>query len=307
MNAVVEIFDDAWVFLTGGSNNVGDYLVEGKKLDKSVIDGWHEVLQRRKDQIQSLNAEYLHVVAPEKLTVYADKCQLISDYLNSPAHQIERGMPAHLLDTVWLNPVNFFNKQKQDFPLYSKTDSHWNFFGAYCTYQLIQARLQLPTNPSILAGEKQKNWTTMDLGAKYDPPLRERVFFYKLSGNVERSYANELVEFKEAMGRENDPGLHVGSYVIYRNSDPVVPRKVLLFGDSFSEYRGHLLTGLLAETYAEVHFVWCASMDTQLIERVRPDIVISELAERFMPRTIPGDDIDIRAFEKRVLESHANV
>ena len=67
---------------------------------------------------------------------------------------------------------------------------------------------------------------------------------------------------------------------------------VLLFGDSFSEFRPHLLTAMLAETYRDLHFVWSASLDFDLIGHIRPQIVISEIAERLMA-TLPDDSFQV--------------
>ena len=70
--------------------------------------------------------------------------------------------------------------------------------------------------------------------------------------------------------------------------------------NSFSEYRPHLLTGLLAETFRTVLFVWSTSIDYGLVERFRPDVVITEMAERFIKnlpeRNIPVDGFDLDSF-----------
>jgi hypothetical protein len=68
--------------------------------------------------------------------------------------------------------------------------------------------------------------------------------------------------------------------------------KVVLFGTSFSEYRTHLLTGMLAETVSELHFVWSTSIDFDYVEREKPDILIAEIAERFIP-TCPSNNFSI--------------
>ena len=75
----------------------------------------------------------------------------------------------------------------------------------------------------------------------------------------------------------------------------------MLFGSSFSEYRAEcsLLTFLAALIYKEVHFVWSTSLDLRLIERIRPDLAILELPERFIT-SCPTDTFDLLAHENRV-------
>jgi alginate O-acetyltransferase complex protein AlgJ len=57
-----------------------------------------------------------------------------------------------------------------------------------------------------------------------------------------------------------------------------------------------MLTGMLAETVAELHFVWSASVDWSYVERVRPDVLVCEMAERFTAR-VPSDDFDLAAHQ----------
>lgn len=49
---------------------------------------------------------------------------------------------------------------------------------------------------------------------------------------------------------------------------------------------------MLAETYRDMHFVWSTNLDYDLIARIRPQIVITEIAERFMG-TRPTDKFTV--------------
>lgn len=77
----------------------------------------------------------------------------------------------------------------------------------------------------------------------------------------------------------------------------------MLFGDSFSECREHLLTGMLAETFREVHFIWNPNIDYEYVNFIQPDVVITELAERFMTR-VPADKLDIQSFAAERLANY---
>jgi hypothetical protein len=52
---------------------------------------------------------------------------------------------------------------------------------------------------------------------------------------------------------------------------------------------------LVAQTFREVHFFWSNSIDYDYITETKPDIVLSELAERFVKR-VPDDKRDLRPF-----------
>jgi hypothetical protein len=50
---------------------------------------------------------------------------------------------------------------------------------------------------------------------------------------------------------------------------------------------------MLAETARDVEFVWSSNLDWAFIKRVRPDVVIYELVERFMT-ILANDKLSIR-------------
>lgn len=300
----IDIYDDAWVFLLEGSNSVADYYVRRKSVPTASIDGWNRILRARMKYCNEIGAKYIHIVAPEKLGIYSDKTTLDVQINSAPVSQIQSGLDEDLVSEIWINPSDFLRAQKSNYKVYSKTDSHWNFFGAYSSYQLIQSKLGLLVNAKILNSSREEKWSTMDLGGKFDPPLQEKVHYYSMTDNVQRTYANPIVEYKESIGKPNEVGLHVGSHVRYENSDPLIDKKVIIFGDSFSEYRGHLLTGMFAETYAEVNFIWNSSLDKKFITKLNPDVVITELAERFMPKTVPSDQFCLTEYENKLISRY---
>jgi len=55
-----------------------------------------------------------------------------------------------------------------------------------------------------------------------------------------------------------------------------------------------MLTGMFADTVEEMMFVWSASIDWQIVDAYKPDVLLTEIAERFM-RVVPADDIDLRS------------
>ena len=138
-----------------------------------------------------------------------------------------------------------------------------------------------------------------DLGAKLDPPVRETMRVREVQRDAVRVFANPLVEGHEARGTAAD--LHVGAHVVFRNESPAAdPRTLMLFGDSCSHFHPIFLTGLLAESFRELHFVWSANLDWAYIERVRPHLLLVEVAERFLAR-VPTDRFDVAAEGARAL------
>jgi hypothetical protein len=281
----IDIFPDGWIFLLGGSNNVRQYWVDENRIDTKVLEKWADIYKKRLDFFKKEGITYLSTFAPEKLSIYPGKTPFIINDSYIPSIQLISYLKNHFdVDDFIINLIPYLRKQSEHFLTYHKTDSHWNFHGAFSAYQLIQARLREPIYTEALSRPKKYSWGVLDLGGKLIPPLKEKIFYYNSSDRFKRTFANKLVELKERDNRTNDAGLHVGSYVVFENDDCLSEKTIMIFGDSFSEYRDHLLTGLFAETYKEVHFIWNANLDFDLIKKVKPDIVISEMAERFIPK-----------------------
>jgi hypothetical protein len=132
----------------------------------------------------------------------------------------------------------------------------------------------------------------LDLGVRMEPPVGEWFKLYDFAKNSTRRYANSIARYLETITEA--PVVFGASHVGFRNTAPSTAKKrILIFGDSFSAQGMTSLTGMLAETAAEVEFVWSSDLDWRYIERTRPDVVIYEIAERIMPY-LPQDNLSLR-------------
>lgn len=295
---------NGWLFLVGGSNNLLKYYTGQMTLDKSMIQSWHRLLQNRYRKLSERRIDFVHVVVPNKLTLYPEFTTIdLPCFSGHPMKAFMSGIEdfdgTQYLSNV-IDPISFLKKQKEHYQLFYKTDSHWTALGCFCVYQLICAKLDAKQNQSLLSRDYSEGNCTFDLGGKLAPQRKEKARFYNFIKDAVRVYENEIVAYKEKNNLENDGGLHVGSNVIYTNSKAENQKVVVLFGDSFSEYRPHLLTGMLAETFSEVHFVWSSSIDYKYVDTVNPDIVITQTVERFMP-SVPSDNFSLEKYVKRKL------
>jgi len=301
----VHVGKDGWLFLVSGSNSVIDLYQKRSSFTPGLAQEWVTLLQDRQRNLELRGIKYLFLPAPEKLTVlhqhYDGK---ISNINGSPIHTLANN---HAEQTPCLvNVLPAFAKQADTVQSYWKTDTHWSFWGCFVAYQQLCARMGIASRPELLQSPFDEGEVLFDLGAKLSDPIREKARFYKLIQTAERVYANPMVRFKENNLLVNEAQLHVGSHVVYKNeSEHVAKKKVVLFGDSFSEYRPHLLTGLLAETVSELHFIWNSRLDYEYIDLIKPDIVLSEQAERFMVQ-VPKDDLCIQTFSNEKLQGYKN-
>lgn len=280
--SIVHAGSDGWLYLVGGSNNVEALFAKESSFTPAKCQAWINLLEGRRARLAEQGIRYLHLPAPEKLTVLPEYYKgSLPNPQGSPTRALFSRLPGN--QDVAVNPLPYFEQIKANRQLYWKTDTHWSFYGAFAAYQLLCNKLGIKPNQDLVTYPRSKENVVMDLGSKITPVQREVITNFRLQERSRRVYANELVEFKERFGLQNAGALHVGSHVVFENNSPdAVNKKVVLFGDSFSEYRPSLLTGMLAETVSELHFIWGAELDYGYIEEQKPDIVVSELAERFM-------------------------
>ncbi|MFE1603234.1 alginate O-acetyltransferase AlgX-related protein [Methylobacterium sp. ID0610] len=282
---------DGWLFLIGGNNDV---LTQYRRSWRTWLHDWRwrRVVVARADRCRRLGIRYLHLVVPEKLTVYDNLTDgLAVDVSASPAHRLRRWLRGSGAAGAYIDLVAPMRARRDEQDLYFRTDTHWTHEGCFIAYEAICRRLGAVPREDLRSGRALPAWRLSgDLGQKFDPPRSEPYIPQALQRDAVRVYANDLVRDFEAADRIGE--LHLGTHVVYRNEAPGAdPRRIVLFGDSCSHFRwgvysGHL-TGLLAETFSEVHFLWSPGIDWDYVAQVRPDAVIGEFAERFLARLPP--------------------
>ena len=289
---------DGWLFLIGGTNGV---LLQYRR---SLAGWWHlrqwaRLIEARAARAQALGIRYVHTVVPEKLSVYDDRTlDLDYDPRLSPARRLARRLARMSGYVDLVAPLRAARDDGE--PLYRRTDSHWTYEGCLIGYRALLRACGAVAPPDIAERPRFPHDGLWDLGDKLPDRPRETVVNWAVHRDAARSYASPLVESYEAAGRAGD--LHVGAHVVYRNPSPQAdPRTLVLFGDSYAHFAPIMLTSFLAETFREMHFVWSSSIDWTYVERVRPDILMFEMAERFLAR-IPSDDFDVAAYERPGME-----
>jgi len=80
---------DGWLFLVAGSNHVLNMYRHKSSFTPAMARAWVDLLKKRSNRFASRGIQYLHLPAPEKLTVlhkfYRDKIENIE---GSPIHQM---------------------------------------------------------------------------------------------------------------------------------------------------------------------------------------------------------------------------
>ena len=287
----VHIGKDGWLFLFGGSNEVGRLFTEVGAVSAQDGELWLNVLLNRSHELKRRSVDYYHTWVPDKFSIYPeftdDSLILLSQ---SPSELLSLPPPVHSDLLVDLKPALL--DAKNDHQVFWKSDTHWTHYGAYAGYTAICKRIGIMALPQILGLPINEAEITLDLGSKLNAPVQERWGAANILQRSKLSWRNSIGKFAEIIQPKMRGELHIGVSVKFENfSAEAEAARVLIFGDSYCEYRPHSLSAMLAETFKEVMFVWSSSIDYGIVDTFRPDIVITEMAERFLKR-VPDDSLD---------------
>ena len=283
---------DGWLFLAGGENVVeGQPDLVAARLSIEAEAEWGRVLAARAERASARQIRLAHIVIPDKLSVYgafAPSLQIAS--ANASARRIER-QARSVAGLLWIDLLGAMEAQRNNELLFWKTDTHWTPEGCLLAYAEICRTLELRPCSDLRQRDRNQASEFLDLGGKLSPPVAEAIEAYHFLQEARRTRANLIARLSD------DPAMadlaHIGAHIRYENPTARNATRMMVFGDSFSGLGPNMLSAALAETVQRLDFIWSSNIDWKLVDRVRPQIVLVETAERFL-WTPPRDDVDIR-------------
>ncbi len=254
------------------------------------IPEYSSVQQQISDKLKAQGIDYVLMITPGKPSVYPE-------YIASSAHSDEDtigdAMYDHLSESTDVHVVwskDILKAAKDDAEgelLYFKTDTHWTPYGRNLAYRDLIGSLNewgmLDTDPAEVTFYSSEIPYVGDLSNMMGPVtwsgerLKEDSFtdwdIVSPKAEVVES-GPQYDEFREMLYDKNvyNPEL----CVMYHN-DSVPEKKLLICGDSMV---GVCLLPQLAECFSDMTFIWSYRLDSDYIDLVKPDIVISQLGER---------------------------
>jgi alginate O-acetyltransferase complex protein AlgJ len=290
----VRVARDGWLFLTGGSNSVIRYYTDPSYFTAANAVAWAALLIGRKERLERCGVRYLHLAAPDKISVYPDMIGLeLPHYDRHPIAQLEAALAARGVADTLVNPLPAFNEHSERERLFLKTDTHWWYIAGMTVLQLVTQRLGFPRHATLEGRKVRRYRMTFDLGNKIDPPITEEAIAVSTREGVTRVFANELAQKFEAQIKARKPVVHNGINVVFRNENAdAIDKRLVIFGDSLMDFQESTTTLIFAEHFRETHFVWSPRIDYGYVARVQADIVMTETAERFMIQ-LPKDDYNL--------------
>lgn len=256
-----------WLFWTG-EGNMDDYQ-NAHPFSRADLEEIEQKLSAVQERLAAQGIAFLVAPAPNKETIYPEMLppEILKIGKQSRLDQLlaylaEQHSAVRVLD---VRPVLLANKTQRQ--LYYRTDTHWNDYGAYYAsaeiFKVLQPEFPQLQLPGLEAYHTEEETISGDLARLLltDPLFSES--------------ALQLEPLSPARARFLEKTDRV--ITISEVNDAALPRAVI-FRDSFA----NSLEPFLSERFKRAVYPWSFQVDWELIEREQPDLVIYELAERYL-------------------------
>jgi alginate O-acetyltransferase complex protein AlgJ len=248
------------------------------------LEQWRNVLEQRQQWLAARGSHYLFLVVPNKNTIYPE---FMPDHIRrihekSRMDQLLEYLQNHsTVPVLDLRPA--LKAGKMLYPVYSRTDTHWNDYGAYIAYREIITHISrsfhsfkdavsIPLSRFKIKIENRSGGDLAIMLSLNKEVFREDMIFLEAHPPMRATGGN----------LEN-----ISRFVKQGYSEcPTAPLpNILMVHDSFYKR----LEPFLSEQFSRVLFIWDWDLNFYpgIIEREKPKLVIDEMAERFLMQKIP--------------------
>jgi hypothetical protein len=269
----VRVGRDGWLFLRGDNNDSTGQHTGRVRYSETDREELARLLAGRVSAAAAAEAVWLTAIIPDKEILYCERLPAdVAPVARRPVHDFLELAAASGADTLYL--LEALREQKPGGDLYMRTDTHWNFYGAYIAYRAICRELgRLGLAVPVLEEAWIDWWEEAfegDLGGKLPHP----------TGGV-----RTMATLTRSWGRRvYDNAVRNHGRVMIHEQDRVKRPSCLVFGESF----GETLLYFLKESFGRVVFAHTSMFVAELIELERPEVILSLPIERFLIR-VPDD------------------
>jgi hypothetical protein len=270
-----------WYFLGDHFDGVISESLGMRRLDETDLARAVKHIRATKEGLQAQGIAYYLAVAPNKHTVYSEHLFSAGIVPDRNLSRLDSALKAQGIGLIYLGAG--FEDKKATQRLYFQTDSHWTPQGAYEGYKTLidVLRQDFPAIPSLL---------------QYDLVEQEATSSeYSYTGDLTRMLGlpdqepTSVFQARFPRAKVWDQGAYVpiidGNWKFPRQ-EPVYylseanDLRILVLGDSYA----YQWVPLMAEAFGHTVMSNQTYFAAQLIDKVKPDIVLHEVLERGIDR-----------------------
>lgn len=282
MSPEVTLGKDGWLFYDG--NNINNAYRGRHPFSEEKLIHWTSQFLAYQSWLEDRDIPLLLVAIPEKQEV---KTEFLPDWLERGAatrlDQLTEHILQNELDLPILDLKNDLIAGEIERSTYYKTDTHWNDYGGFIAYQAIMNRLS-ETFPEL----EPKSDVTFSLEERTNSDLARFIYIpdYEEPFHYVAEFKDPIDSTIETM-RKADFIFEPASYERAKRASNIAhfesplpdQPKVLLIRDSFGSYLLKYFAATFQDLWVAPH-TGMQEYHEDLIERVKPDVVIYAFAER---------------------------
>lgn len=252
---------DNMLFIHSGSNRWADQISGSLTIGDADLARSCSIIADAEAKCHARGTAFVVAVVPEKDVIYPEfspSCAGVPLSQRS-VHQLIAAMPQVIYP--WADLIGHKHLSR----VYHRFDSHFNAAGGMVvTNAVLRAADLAPLDWAELSFTHVR-WQD-DLSLKWEAgPLHRRTLV-----NVYR---------EEVLAKGNPL---TGTHIAFTLREPRHSRSAIVFGDSYSWNIDAGIARLLLYRFDTVHFVWSRAINWELVDAVRPELIIMESAERFI-------------------------
>jgi alginate O-acetyltransferase complex protein AlgJ len=267
---------DGWLFYnvsTDGSNLDDYYGLAG--FTSNQLSAIKQNMSRLRSETISRNILLIFIIAPSKHTVYEEYLPTRVAMMKGKISRVDE------LHSAWGgNDAGAFfvdarrllvtAKKEMKYPLYYRTDTHWNNLGAFLVYSEVMKRVKV-RYPMVRA-------LTLDAFNIFSEQIqgRDLARMVNMTGQMSDTEVT-LKPIAPAAAKHSGAPYAYGTAMQSQTGGCDNPRLVA-FGDSFLPF----LIPYFSESFSKgLYLASPLTVDFSIIDKEKPDVVIVELAERY--------------------------
>lgn len=239
-------------------------------------------LNNLKKIIEKQNIKFIYIMPPSKASIYPEKIRGYNlDIIETPVDIMEKYLPDNF-NYINLKPVLLQHKNKENIDkLFYKTDTHWTYYGAYLGYlgvidyinenNILDSKIN-PVKVSFTDDEHLGDLSNMLGGETIVAKEKSKKTIIDNKTFIKQKLNDKLLAIQK-----NSNGGYIGSYINPKSTNDI---NVLCIVDSMFAF--YNMPELFAQTFKKYTYAYRVNLSSELIEQVKPDIVIYEVAERIL-------------------------
>lgn len=298
---------DDWLFLCEDSNHVCHQHMGKRRLSVPEVAQYRTMLDVIDERFKQLKIPYMLVAVPYKERIYHEYHPVDTLDANMTTcidRIIDSAEYPHRYPILDLKHVLLNHKNTER--LYRLNDTHWNMQGAFIAYGEIMRAMhhwgmievppitqedvtvtyQMTEGGDLCAPKTKKHMVGSEFATitpqPQDKPEKDPVITLNHAKAKEIPFPGEITTYGERPARA------------FTTGNPDLPT-ALIFRTSSTDS----LIPFLSEHFNNSYYVWLSAMDFEIIEQVKPDIVLHIFEDRYLNYP-PGFDPE-GSLHKRVL------